>query len=98
MFCLMSDRPFDHWTLIMKHGARTRCTLISFRIRTLHFLFKYAHFNLLPTSNMLTVHFDPQHQNLMFNLCIYPLERIQETVEFFLLRCLRLLIALFNGS
>lgn len=35
----------------------------------------------------------------MFNLCIYPLEKIQEA-DFFLLLllCLRLLISLLNGS
>lgn len=35
----------------------------------------------------------------MFNLCIYPLEKIQEA-DFFLLLllCVRLLISLLNGS
>lgn len=39
----------------------------------------------MPTSNTLTLDFDPRRQNLVFNLCIYPLERIQETVELFFL-------------
>lgn len=42
----------------------------------LHILREYAR----PTSNTLTAHFDPrQPKLLMLNLCIYPLDGIQET-------------------
>lgn len=62
----------------------------------LHILREYAQ----STSNTLTAHFDPwQPKLLMLNLCIYPLDGIQEkSVCFFFPQwCVRLLTPQFNS-
>lgn len=55
-------------------------------------------FQPLPTSNTFWSSLIVWTRNLMFNLCIYPLEKSQEADIFFPLHCSRLLITLLNGS
>lgn len=75
-------------------GPERDIALIGFR---LYFLLN-MHISGLSYIKRSLVVFDPRDQNLMFNLCIYPLEKSQEADFFFLLRCWRLLITLLDGS
>lgn len=76
---LQSNCPFDHRVEMIKSGGPERdLPLICVR---LYFLLNMQISALAYIKHSLVV-FDPRDQNLMFNLCIYPLEKIQEA-DFF---------------
>lgn len=73
-WALQSNSPFDHWVDYQIGGGWNVYT-------RLYFLFNMRISALAYIKHSLVV-FDPWDQNLMFNLCIYPLEKSLEA-DFF---------------